>query len=231
MCNGDAADSGDDVTVSECILLLMHNVMQEFDSAIRKLENENDTSLDVHRVMSRLRSQLISRRSDKFYGSKTRQAFRKLSAREQTEFVGLADSFFEKGVQYLEANFDFDDPIMSNSTCLRLSAPMEWNALEELVEKLALKDIDVDKLHQEYTVLNDVFESIPEELAPDKKWAFFFKRERAATELLKVGLFVFSVPVSNAYAERVFSHMEDVWSDKRNRMSVGLVKAELQTEL
>lgn len=98
MCNGDAADSGDDVTVSECILLLMHNVMQEFDSAIRKLENENVSLLDILGVMSRLRSQLISRRSDKFYGIKTRQILQKLSARGLTEFVRLADSFFEKGV-------------------------------------------------------------------------------------------------------------------------------------
>ena len=43
LCSGgaDAADSSDDVTMSECLLLLMHNVMQEFDSAIRKLENES----------------------------------------------------------------------------------------------------------------------------------------------------------------------------------------------
>lgn len=49
--------------------------------------------------------------------------------------------------------------------------------------------------------------------------------------MLKVVSFVFSLPVRNAYAERVFIHMEDVWSDKRNRMSVGLVKAELQVRL
>ena len=48
--------------------------------------------------MNRLRSQLIARRSDQFYGSKTKQAYRQLSAREQTEFVRLADGFFEKGI-------------------------------------------------------------------------------------------------------------------------------------
>lgn len=60
-----------------------------------------------------------------------------------------------------------------------MSAPIEWNVLEELIEKLKLKDIDVDKLHQDYTVLNDVFESIPEELTPDKKWAFFQEGENS----------------------------------------------------
>ncbi|KAJ8346710.1 hypothetical protein SKAU_G00281110 [Synaphobranchus kaupii] len=229
MCRSgaDAADSSDEdeATLSECFLLLMHNVMQEFDSAIRKLENESATLLDAHGVMSRLRSQLISRRADRFYGSKTKQAFRKLSAREQTEFATLANRFFEKAVLYLEANFDFEGPVMANASCLRLSGPMEWDALQRLADKLAL-GIDEDKLYQDYTVLNAVFKSIPEELEPDKKWAFLFKKEKEATELLKVVSFLLSVPVSNAYAERVFSHMEDVWSDKRNRTAADRVQSE-----
>ncbi|KAK9976666.1 hypothetical protein ABG768_021871, partial [Culter alburnus] len=52
-----------------------------------------------------------------------------------------------------------------------------------------------------------------------------------STELLEVVAFVFSIPISNAYAEKVFSHMEDVWSDKRNRLSVAMVKSELQVRL
>ncbi|XP_051970788.1 uncharacterized protein LOC127635041 [Xyrauchen texanus] len=59
----------------------------------------------------------------------------------------------------------------------------------------------------------------------------FFSKATESTELLKVVAFVFSIPVSNAYAERVFSHMEDVWSDKRNRLLVAMVKSELQVRL
>lgn len=80
---------------------------------------------------------------------KQRPFFSVSSDSSSSEFVGLADSFFEKDVQYLEADFHFDDPIMYNSTCLRLSNPTEWNALKEIVENLKLKDIDIDKLYQD----------------------------------------------------------------------------------
>jgi len=39
--------------------------------------------------------------------------------------------------------------------------------------------------------------------------------------------YVFSVPCSNAFVERVFSHMNGLWTDERNRLGVDTVKAEL----
>lgn len=44
----------------------MHNVMQEFDSSIRMFESDRATVIDVYSVMNRLRSQLITRHTDKF---------------------------------------------------------------------------------------------------------------------------------------------------------------------
>lgn len=74
MCKSDAdavanSSGEDEVTVSECVLLFL----QEFHCVILKLENESAVLLDVHEVMSRLCSQLILRREDRFYGHKTKQ--------------------------------------------------------------------------------------------------------------------------------------------------------------
>ncbi|CAF1510945.1 unnamed protein product, partial [Rotaria magnacalcarata] len=40
--------------------------------------------------------------------------------------------------------------------------------------------------------------------------------------------YVFSIPCSNAYVESIFSHMNHLWSDYRNRMDIELVAAELK---
>jgi hypothetical protein len=42
---------------------------------------------------------------------------------------------------------------------------------------------------------------------------------------------VLAIPVSNAFVERVFSIMKNLWSDERNSLSVGLVKAEICTKV
>lgn len=84
-----AADTEDvDCTLAECVLAFMHNVMQELNAAIRVLENDNATlvDVDVYTVMNRLWSQIISRCRDKFYGSKAKQTLNNLLPNQQEQF-------------------------------------------------------------------------------------------------------------------------------------------------
>ncbi|GFW20394.1 hypothetical protein TNCV_2729331 [Trichonephila clavipes] len=54
-------------------------------------------------------------------------------------------------------------------------------------------------------------------------WCKFFQKEEAPN-LLKIVQFVCSVPVSNAFVERIFSVMGNVWTDDRNSFAVNTVK-------
>ncbi|GFW24695.1 hypothetical protein TNCV_2405581 [Trichonephila clavipes] len=49
-----------------------------------------------------------------------------------------------------------------------------------------------------------------------------------APNQLKIVQFVCSVPVSNAFVERIFSVMGNVWTDERNRLAVNTVKTTLE---
>ncbi|GFX02330.1 hypothetical protein TNCV_2284981 [Trichonephila clavipes] len=53
-------------------------------------------------------------------------------------------------------------------------------------------------------------------------WCKFFQEE--APNLLKIVQFVCSVPVSNAFMERIFSVMGNVWTDERNRLAVNTLQ-------
>jgi hypothetical protein len=45
--------------------------------------------------------------------------------------------------------------------------------------------------------------------------------------LLKITETVMVIPIGNDFVERVFSHLSDIWTDKRNRLSLNMVKAEV----
>ena len=45
--------------------------------------------------------------------------------------------------------------------------------------------------------------------------------------ILKIIESVLAIPIGNDFVERVFSHMNKIWTDERNRMSIGLSKAEI----
>jgi len=165
VCGASDAENVD-CTVAECILAFMHNVMQEFDSSIRVLESDSATVIS---------SQLIARRTDKFYGSKAKQILRSLLPQQQEQFRSLVDRFFEKAVLYLEDKFDFNDQVLAHIGCLSLheGQSLQLSELEVLVEKLAL-DVEEDKLYGDVVLLNEVLHTIPTDLTPDRKWAYFF---------------------------------------------------------
>ena len=157
---------------------------------------------------------------------------RKMSLDDQKTFCELADRFFVQALKYLEDRFDYNDTVFATIKSLNLSEnkPIQWKEILELCNKTGI-NMDTDKLYAEITKFNSLVEKIPTDLPIDRKWSYFFKREKTCMELLKVISFVLSVPPSNAYTERVFSLMNHAWSENRNRLTVSMVKSELQVRL
>ena len=113
---------------------------------------------------------------------------------------------------------------------LSLKEPITWTGITRLQELLNI-DLDSDKLYDEVGLLREMQPHLVKENRVDLRWVDFFTKSKDTNpcpELKKMVTFVLSIPVSNASCERVFSMMEQVWSKERNRMSISLVKAELQ---
>lgn len=54
-----------------------------------------------------------------------------------------------------------------------------------------------------------------------------FKAPQLTFQFIKnIVQFIFSVPCSNAYVKRVFSHMNDLRTDEKNGLGVNIIKAE-----
>ncbi|GFX30423.1 dimer_Tnp_hAT domain-containing protein [Trichonephila clavipes] len=83
-----------------------------------------------------------------------------------------------------------------------------------------------EQIYDELAALQSVFPSLKLEGNSIEMWCKFFQKEEAPN-LLKIVQFVCSVPVSNAFVERIFSVMGNVWTDERNSQAVNTVKSKL----
>ena len=93
--------------------------------------------------------------------------------------------------------------------------------------------MDCDKLYEELCALRKVRSKLLC-LTSDvsDRWVKFFATQRPKdTQLLRLVPFVLSIPVTNAKCESVFSIMNALWTNSRNRLNFNLVKAELMMKM
>lgn len=223
---------------NDCYLFFLSNILSEFTKLILHLESESFTILDIDHAMRNLHDQLKSRMADNFFGSKVRDIFRKLAEEERALFTGQVHIFLQRALKYLEERYDFStDGIYKKFELLSLKSQelkLTWEVLSELPTILNIEDaVNIDSLYAEFACLKTVYKELPKDLPNDEIWAYFFRNNTSTNfdNLKKIVGFVLSIPTSNAFCERIFSLLNSLWTKERNRMSMDLIKSELQTRI
>ena len=107
-----------------------------------------------------------------------------------------------------------------------------FSEVTELADQIA-PEIMNDSLFDEVSDLNQILASIPpekfEQMSPEEKWMKVFKSTLPC--LYRVVSIIFSIPVSNAFAERVFSLCNVQWTKERNLLHVDTVQSLIQTKV
>ena len=144
-------------------------------------------------------------------------------------------SALQRAVSYLEQWFDFSDENISHVLQkLSLNDMPTFQGVKKACTALKLTGrIEMDALYDEFSSSKEAWQHIVKcEKSVGEKWQDFFKCVTGVSEsnpnLFQLVSFVLSVPANNAFHERIFSLMNSKWRSDRNRMSVSLVKAELQ---
>ncbi|KAL7404514.1 hypothetical protein ABVT39_015835 [Epinephelus coioides] len=134
-------------------------------------------------------------------------------------------------LQYTSERYDFSE---NSFHCkvgkLGLTTAVSYEEYSDAVQTCNLKDIDMDGLYEEYAIVEASLSSLEMEGCHSVEWylKLFSKADVPLVNIRKVSAYIFSIPCSNAYTERVFSMMTSAWRNERNRMDVDSVKAELQ---
>ncbi|CAH2088356.1 unnamed protein product [Euphydryas editha] len=194
--------------------------------------------MDIDRAMRSLFDQLKGRLADNFFGSKVKTIFKNLTEDQRQKFISQAHIFFQRAITYLEERYDFGpDGIYKKFELLSLKSEelkLTWDVLSEFPCILKIEAaVDIDCLYSEFACLKTVFEVLPKDLPNDKIWAHFFRTNDSHdfVNLKKIVGFVLSIPTSNDFCERLFSLLNNLWTKERNKMSIDLIKAELQTRI
>lgn len=231
-------DNGKNNVIYSYLLYASH-ILNVFNKTIKKLEGNNVTILDVYNIMTGLKTELIQRKNDKYFGHETKKVLNIIRESSQEVFDRTINNFIlfiEKANLYLEKWFDFSQTNwLSLISCLSLKSAVTFDHFEKIIENLNLYrlNIGMDDLYSEITNFKVIYEKVSEdkdflEMSTSQKWSHLLvNTSEEFKNIIKIVSYLLSVPATSAFTERVFSVMNAKWRDDRNKASINLIKNEL----
>lgn len=125
---------------------------------------------------------------------------------------------------------------------VRLSATINWNEVEcaalWMINRKYFAAEEMDKLINQFAILDSFLKqnstSLIDEKTTDKKWVRIFRhfteKSLPFSELLKVVEFALIIPACNTTAERVFAHINDIWTPEKGKLTMQNVRARLMVK-
>lgn len=224
-------DDEDHLSFAECYVHFVHHFMGLMNQHILQLENKSITCSELHDIMLSLKNKLERRLEDQFFSSKVNTSLEFLGAYKKQKFITEAKKVYIRAIEYLVKFYNFENNPFQYFAVLNLkNENVKYQDFLDAAKYINVK-LDSDKLYDEICTLQNIIPSIKAlNLPTDKKWTKIFSSD-VFIELPRLVGSILSIPISNAYVERIFSLMGNAWTDNRNRMRVELVRAELFIKL
>ena len=124
---------------------------------------------------------------------------------------------------------------MHTDWTLQRDQTVRYEEVVDLAKQLDPEMAMMDELFDEVTAFNILLQKIPLDVfrkeKAENKWMNIFSMNDSFPLLYKLVSIVFSMPVSNAFVERVFSLVLTQWTKERNNLSEKTVKSILQVKV
>lgn len=226
--------------LSEALLYFAHSFLADIHPKILTLEADRISVLEAYEVIKELEDNLLSKMNDGYLSMNVRTLFKKCDDdRKVASMKKLFVEIYERGFQYLQS---WTEPLKEFHIFNWLTFEKKPN-FEDIQECLTFltnqgfKSFNENLLRNQYTNWEKFYnlkfnDAAFQSLNVSEKWLEYFKiqKEGQYSELLKLCSLYFCIPANNAVCERVFSHMNGVWTDERNRLSVDTVKSLLMVK-
>ena len=143
--------------------------------------------------------------------------------------------FYTISLEYVDKWFHIENhPTHTNWTLLR-DQTIRYEEVVDLAKQLDPEMAMMNELFDEVSALNILLKKIPLDVfrkeKAENKWMNIFSTNDSFPLLYKLISIVFSMPVSIAFVERVFSLVSPQWTKERNSLSEQTVKSILQVKV
>ena len=217
-------------------LKFLSNILPLFDSGIKKVESSDISICEIWKIMDNLHNQLLCRKRDLYFGFEAMELLKYHTNANKTAIEKDFVNFVDCTTKYLEKWFNFSDSNYFKELSILCSPEeVDYAKFAKVIDILKLSNaIDMDACYEEFCRIgNDLknIKNLGENQTPMDMWEKICKNyPDLLPNLTSVLGFIFSIPVTNAFCERVFSLMENYWSDDRAQSGVTLIKSEIQVK-
>ena len=221
--------------MSLVIVTFLHSALQLFKKPILLLQKTNTIFPELAEITDSFRCKILQRQSSEFFGAFTADLLKTIDEENANLLKSRFQEFYTIMLEYISKWYRLEKhPRCIKWTLLRVQM-IEYEEVKELVKQVDPQMAIKDELFDEVSALNDLFKNIPHgefyKNEAETKWMKILDGNDSFPLLYKLVSIVFSLPVSNAFVERVFSLVLDQWIDERNKLREKTVKSLLQVQV
>jgi hypothetical protein len=229
-------DDGDvRLSVTKAGLYFALNLCKVFEQIVLALEGYGVSYCELFPIMSGPRTKLQDRLTEKFFGANASEIIESADMPRGAKHK-LESNFcaaLQRAIFYLGQWFDFSDKSVAFALqCMSLTRMPKFTDVQSVCSALRLTNVvEMNNLYDEFSEHRNIILNLVVDRTKTTvdKWVTFIKQcSTVLPNLFAVVSCMLSLPASNASPERISTLMNAKWREDRNRMTVSLVKSELQ---
>jgi hypothetical protein len=222
----------------EIYLWFIHGQLSLFYNSIQAMEKNNASATDVVNILKKLKNNIIERKDAKFVPLGAKKVLNTLTD-EETNILKIEEDlklFYERCIAYIRL---WENSFGDASTFFRVDEnEIKWDhflkASEIINLRLKSEIVNQDQLFDEVVLAKEFWllkikdwkeEEIKTKIkiTSEEKWVQLFchfkEKDILALNIKLILQYIFCKPGNSAPVERIFSLMNNAWSDERAKMN------------
>jgi len=151
---------------------------------------------------------ILKRHISEFYGAKTAELLKGIDKDCAEVLKSSFKEFYEVTLEYIDKWYRPEKHPADVAWILLRNRKVKYEGVKKMAKQIDPRVEMADELFDEVSGLSGILQNIPDETfndGPETKWMTLLSENDSLPLIYKLVSIVFSIPVSNAFVERVFS--------------------------